>query len=256
MPKNINKVVQATEAVEGDVADNLALLLPHIKEVASRPEWFGEINDWKKRFPFDFDRDTSNGLIKPQVVIEEVSKQTEHMKDKTIITTGVGQHQMWAAQHFRWRYPRTMITSGGLGTMGYGLPSAIGAKVAKPDHLVIDIDGDASFNMTLAEMSTIAQFNIGVKIIVLNNEEQGMVTQWQTLFYENRYSHTHQKNPDFVKLSEAMGVPAIRATKPEELSAKIKELLESEGPMLLEVVVDVSYPNRNSKDAPMLTLFH
>lgn len=100
------------------------------------------------------------------------------MKEKTIITTGVGQHQMWAAQHFRWRHPRTMITSGGLGTMGYGLPSAIGAKVARPDCLVIDIDGDASFNMTLTELSTAAQFGIGVKVLLLNNEEQGMVTQW------------------------------------------------------------------------------
>lgn len=243
MPKNINKVVQATEAVEGDVADNLAALLPYIKEVAARPEWFGQIDGWKRRFPFNsFSRDTSNGLIKPQIVVEELSKQTAHMKDKTIITTGVGQHQMWAAQHYRWRHPRSMISSGGLGTMGYGLPSAIGAKVAKPDHLVIDIDGDASFNMTLTEMSTIAQFDIDVKVIVLNNEEQGMVTQWQTLFYEKRYSHTHQKNPDFVKLSEAMGVPAIRATKPEELSGKIKQLIEHEGPMLLEVMVDKKVP--------------
>lgn len=180
MPKNINKVVQATEAVEGDVADNLQLMLPHINQVAERPKWFEQINDWKKRYPFDFEKESANGLIKPQSVIQELSKQTENMKEKVIITTGVGQHQMWTAQHFRWRHPRTMITSGGLGTMGYGLPSAIGAKVAKPDHIVIDIDGDASFNMTLAEMSTIAQFDIGVKIIVLNNEEQGMVTQWQT----------------------------------------------------------------------------
>ena len=116
---------------------------------------------------------------------------------------------------------------------------AIGAKVAKPGNLVIDIDGDASFNMTLTEMSTISQFNIDVKVIVLNNEEQGMVTQWQTLFYETRYSHTHQTNPDFVKLSEAMGVPAIRATKLEELSDKIKQLIEHDGPMLLEVMIDV-----------------
>lgn len=242
MPKNINKVVQATEAVEGDVADNVALLLPHINQVDSRPEWFGKITEWKAKYPFNaFNRDTSNGAIKPQMVIEELSKQCENRKDKTIITTGVGQHQMWTAQHYRWRHPRTMITSGGLGTMGYGLPSAIGAKVAKPDHLVIDIDGDASFNMTLAEMSTISQHNIGVKIIILNNEEQGMVTQWQTLFYEKRYAHTHQTNPDFVKLSEAMGVPAIRAVTPEEMPSKIAELLATEGPMLLEVVVDVSY---------------
>ena len=241
MPKNINKVVQATEAVEGDVAENIAVLLPHIKGVESRPEWFGQIDEWKRKYPFNaFSRDTSNGCIKPQIVIEELSKQTAGMKEKTIITTGVGQHQMWAAQHFRWRHPRTMISSGGLGTMGYGLPSAIGAKVAKPDYMVIDIDGDASFNMTLTEMSTISQFDIDVKIIVMNNEEQGMVTQWQTLFYEKRYSHTHQKNPDFVKLAEAMGVQAIRATKPEELSSSISTLLNSKGPMLLEVMVDVS----------------
>ena len=116
-------------------------------------------------------------MIKPQSVIEKLSILTENKKDKTIITTGVGQHQMFAAQHFRWRYPRTFITSGGLGTMGYGLPAAIGAKVACPDSTVVDIDGDASFNMTLTELSTAAQFGIGVKILILNNEEQGMVTR-------------------------------------------------------------------------------
>lgn len=184
MPKNINKVVQATEAVEGDVATNLAALLPQIEFVESRPEWFAQIKDWKERFPFNYEKETPGGLIKPQTVIEEISRLTEDIKDKTIITTGVGQHQMWAAQHFRWRHPRTMITSGGLGTMGYGLPAAIGAKVGKPDHVVIDIDGDASFCMTLSELSTAAQFNVGVKIVVLNNEEQGMVTQWQSLFCE------------------------------------------------------------------------
>ncbi|KAL7271166.1 Acetolactate synthase, mitochondrial [Rhizina undulata] len=242
MPKNINKVVQATEAVEGDVADNLALLLPHIKAVSERPEWFAKIADWKKRYPFDYERETPGSMIKPQTVIEELNRQTEPIKDKVIITTGVGQHQMWAAQHFRWRYPRTMITSGGLGTMGYGLPSAIGAKVAKPDHVVIDIDGDASFNMTLMELSTAAQFNIGVKIIVLNNEEQGMVTQWQSLFYEDRFSWTHQKNPNFVKLAEAMGLRGIRCSELEDLAPKIKELLDCEGPVLLEVVVDKKVP--------------
>ncbi|KAL8950153.1 MAG: hypothetical protein Q9183_007543, partial [Haloplaca sp. 2 TL-2023] len=205
MPKNINKVVQATEAVEGDVAANLAALLPHVQHKPERPEWFSQINDWKSRLPFAYEKGTPNGLIKPQSVIEKLSQLTENMKDRTIITTGVGQHQMWAAQHFRWRHPRTLITSGGLGTMGYGLPAAIGAKVARPDAIVVDIDGDASFNMTLTELSTAAQFNIGVKIIVLNNEEQGMVTQWQSLFYEDRFAHTHQKNPDFIKLAEAMG---------------------------------------------------
>ena len=245
MPKNINKVVQATEAVEGDVTTNLGMLLPKINEVSSRPEWFAKIDDWKKRFPLTaFERGTPDGMIKPQEVIEQLSVMTEHMKDRTIIATGVGQHQMWAAQHFRWRHPRTMVTSGGLGTMGYGLPAAIGAKVARPDALVVDIDGDASFNMTLTELSTARQFNIGVKIIVLNNEEQGMVTQWQSLFYEDRFAHTHQKNPDFVKLSEAMGVPARRCTKPAEVEESLKWLIEGsgDGPAFLEVVTDKKVP--------------
>ena len=242
MPKNINKVVQATEAVEGDVAANLTLLLPHIQAKPSRPEWFSQIADWKSRFPFNYEKETPDGLIKPQTVIGKLSNMTEHMKDRTIITTGVGQHQMWTAQHFRWRHPRTMITSGGLGTMGYGLPAAIGAKVARPDALVVDIDGDASFNMTLTELSTAAQFSIGVKIIVLNNEEQGMVTQWQSLFYEDRFAHTHQRNPDFIKLAEAMGVQARRCVAPGDVDGKLKWLLESEGPALLEVVTDKKVP--------------
>ena len=242
MPKNINKVVQATEAVEGDVAANLALLLPLVQAKPSRPEWFSQINDWKKRLPFAYEKETPDGLIKPQSVIEKISELTQDMKERTIITTGVGQHQMWTAQHFRWRHPRTMITSGGLGTMGFGLPAAIGAKVARPDALVIDIDGDASFGMTLTELSTAAQFQIGVKIIILNNEEQGMVTQWQSIFYEDRFAHTHQKNPDFVKLSEAMGVQAQRCIAPGDVEAKLKWLIESDGPALLEVVTDKKVP--------------
>jgi acetolactate synthase-1/2/3 large subunit len=240
MPKNINKVVQATEAVEGDVADNLALLLPQVKAVESRAEWFSQIAAWKKKYPFDYERETPGDMIKPQTVIEEISNQVADIKKDVVITTGVGQHQMWAAQHFRWRYPRSMITSGGLGTMGFGLPSAIGAKVARPEAIVIDIDGDASFNMSLQELSTAAQFNIGVKILVLNNEEQGMVTQWQSLFYESRFSWTHQTNPDFVKLADAMGLKGFRVNEQSELKDTIKQWLEAEGPVLLEVKVDVS----------------
>ncbi|PKY08186.1 thiamine pyrophosphate-requiring enzyme [Aspergillus campestris IBT 28561] len=243
MPKNINKVVQANEAVEGDCADNIRLLLPHVKAVPERPEWFDQINHWKSRFPFSlYDPQDPNGPIKPQYLIEKLSELTAHIKDRTVVSTGVGQHQMWAAQHFRWRHPRTMITSGGLGTMGYGLPAAIGAKVARPEALVIDIDGDASFNMTLTELSTAAQFNIGVKVLLLNNEEQGMVTQWQNLFYEDRYSHTHQKNPDFVPLAQSMGVQADRLTKPSEIEEKLKWLIESDGPALLEVFTDRKVP--------------
>ncbi|GAB1318607.1 Acetolactate synthase, mitochondrial [Madurella fahalii] len=245
MPKNINKVVQATEAVEGDVAANLALLVPQVeaKSMADRQPWFDQITAWKKKWPLsDYERAERSGLIKPQTLIEELSNLTADRKGNTYIATGVGQHQMWAAQHFRWRHPRTMITSGGLGTMGYGLPAAIGAKVARPDALVIDIDGDASFCMTLTELSTAAQFNIGVKVIVLNNEEQGMVTQWQNLFYEDRYSHTHQRNPDFMKLADAMGVQHKRLVKPEETVDALKWLIESDGPALLEVVTDKKVP--------------
>jgi acetolactate synthase-1/2/3 large subunit len=245
MPKNINKVVQATEAVEGDVVHNLALLLPQVKNksMAERKEWFDQINFWKKKFPLSaYEKAERSGLIKPQTLIEELSNLTADRKDNTIITTGVGQHQMWAAQHFRWRHPRTMITSGGLGTMGYGLPAAIGAKVAQPDALVIDIDGDASFNMTLTELSTAAQFNIGVKIIVLNNEEQGMVTQWQNIFYEDRYAHTHSTNPDFMKLADAMGIQARRCIKPDDVKDSLKWLIESEGPAFLEVITDKKVP--------------
>ena len=137
-----------------------------------------------------------------------------------------------------------MITSGGLGTMGYGLPAAIGAKVAMPDKLVVDIDGDASFCMTQTELSTAAEFNIGVKIIILNNEEQGMVTQWQSLFYNDRFSHTHSRNPDFVKLAEAMHVQARRTTKIGNLEEDLKWLIEGSGdaPALLEVVTDQKVP--------------
>ncbi|KAK4097384.1 acetolactate synthase [Parathielavia hyrcaniae] len=245
LPKNINKVVQTTEALEGDISANLKLLLPHVqaKTMADRGEWFGQINEWKEKWPLNhYERADRTGLIKPQTLIEELSNLTADRKHETYISTGVGQHQMWTAQHFRWRHPRSMITSGGLGTMGYGLPAAIGAKVAKPDALVIDIDGDASFAMTLTELSTAAQFNIGIKVIVLNNEEQGMVTQWQNLFYEDRYSHTHQKNPDFMKLADAMGVQHRRLIKPDETVEALKWLISTDGPALLEVVTDKKVP--------------
>ncbi|OQO10650.1 Acetolactate synthase catalytic subunit, mitochondrial [Cryoendolithus antarcticus] len=247
LPKNINKVVQATEAVEGDLTANLERLLPHVNAVtpAQRKEWFDQIAAWKERFPWAYAKEeTPDSLIKPQTVITALSDMTANRKDSTIIATGVGQHQMWAAQHFRWRAPRTMITSGGLGTMGYGLPAAIGAKVASPEKLVIDVDGDASFCMTLTELGTAAEFNIGVKVLILNNEEQGMVTQWQSLFYQDRFAHTHQRNPDFVKLSESMRIPARRTSKLETLEADLRWLTEEsgEGPALLEVVVDQKVP--------------
>ncbi|KAJ9214166.1 hypothetical protein DTO166G4_4223 [Paecilomyces variotii] len=246
LPKNINKVVQATEAVVGDISKNVAHLLPLVKKttMADRYEWFEKIKEWKARWPLNLyeSSEERSHLIKPQYLIEELSNLTADRKHETIITTGVGQHQMWTAQHFRWRYPHTMITSGGLGTMGYGLPAAIGAKVARPEALVIDIDGDASFGMTLTEMSTAAQFNIGVKVIVLNNEEQGMVTQWQNLFYEDRYAHSHQRNPDFMAFARAMRVHHRRISKPEEVTDALTWLINTDGPSLLEVITDRKVP--------------
>lgn len=241
-PKNINKVVEATEAIEGDVTENLELFNDLIKPVEARSEWFKQIDEWKEKYPYSYQTETPGSLIKPQTLMKEISKQAHATGKPVIVTTGVGQHQMWAAQHFTWTQPRTFITSGGLGTMGFGLPSAIGAQIAKPDALVIDIDGDASFNMTLMELSSAVQANAPVKICVLNNEEQGMVTQWQSLFYEHRYSHTHQSNPDFMKLAEAMGIKGVRITKQEEMVEGIKEWLNSEGPVLLEVVIEKKVP--------------
>jgi len=247
MPKNINKVVQATEAVEGDVTANMALILPHIESRTpeDRAPWFEQIETWKQRFPWAYEKEeNADAPIKPQTLIAMISDITAENSKDTLIATGVGQHQMWAAQHYRWRTPRSMITSGGLGTMGYGLPAAIGAKVAQPDKLVIDIDGDASFLMTQTELGTAAEFNIGVKVVVLNNEEQGMVTQWQSLFYSDRFSHTHQRNPDFVKLSEAMHVPARRTTKLETMREDLEWLFygSGDGPAFLEVVTDQKVP--------------
>ncbi|KAG5455840.1 MAG: thiamine diphosphate-binding protein [Olpidium bornovanus] len=236
MPKNINKVVQATEAVEGDVTANLKRIMPHVV-YRERKEWFDKIAEWKRKYPFSYAKPTSPAArFKPQQVIEELDRQTAHMKQDVIITTGVGQHQMWAAQFFRWRAPRSFITSGGLGTMGFGLPAAIGAKAAMPNKTVIDIDGDASFSMTAMELATAAQFGIGVKVLLLNNDFQGM---WQDLFYERRYSATQMTNPDFVKLAESMGCMGLRLVAGvHNLSDVIRQFLEYPGPVLLEAVVE------------------
>ncbi|KAH0583462.1 Acetolactate synthase, mitochondrial [Termitomyces sp. J132] len=238
MPKNINKVVEASIPILGDVVTNLASLVPLIKS-SPREEWFRDIQHWKKSYPFTYTPGSKGDKLKPQAVIEELDKQTAHRKEDIVVSTGVGQHQMWAAQFFRWRHPQTLVTSGGLGTMGFGLPSAIGAKVAAPEKTVVDIDGDASFSMTAMELATASQYNIGVKVLVLNNEFQGMVLQWQDLFYDRRYSHTQMTNPDFVRLAQAMGVHAIRCETMEDLPAKMKEFLEynNNKPVLMECCV-------------------
>jgi acetolactate synthase-1/2/3 large subunit len=234
-PENIGKAVPVTIGIEGDARKNLELLLPML-EYRAREEWFAQLGVWRAKHPFRYRDDaTKQSPIKPQAVIEELFRQT---KGEAIITTGVGQHQMWAAQFYRWRHPRQFITSGGLGTMGYGLPSAIGVKCAMPDRVVVDIDGDGSFCMTGLEMITAAQFGIGVKALVLNNDFQGMVKQWQDLFYQERYSSTAMVNPDFKKLAEAMNCKGLRCEKKQDLPGVMEEFLGCEGPVLMEAVVE------------------
>lgn len=239
MPKNINKVVQATVAIEGDVTENLSRLHSMLTPPPDRSKWLAQIHAWKQEFPFHYEPSKPKELMKPQEVIEALDKQLVDRKHECIVTAGVGQHQMWVAQHFRWRYPRSFVSSGGLGTMGFGLPSAIGSKMARPDRIVVDVDGDASFSMTAMELATAAQYGIGVKVLLLNNEFQGMVLQWQDLFYEQRYSHTQMHNPDFIRLAESMGIKAIRCDKLEDLPAKMKEFIEYDNnkPILFEARV-------------------
>ncbi|KAI8896204.1 acetolactate synthase [Globomyces pollinis-pini] len=237
MPKNINKVVPCTLAIEGDVADNLELMLPYIKP-QPRTLWFDQLNEWKQKYPFSFVPSVEGSPLKPQECIQELNEQVKDIKDKVIITTGVGQHQMWACQYYRWREPRSWISSGGLGTMGFGLPAAIGAQVAYPDKIVIDIDGDASLSMTAMELMTARQFDIPVKVLLLNNDFQGMVKQWQDLFYDKRYSGTKMRNPDFVKFAESMGCVGLRVTTKAELPIMMKKFLDCKEPVILDCVVE------------------
>lgn len=237
MPKNIGKVLDNCLIVPGNVKDNLENVLPRI-EYKERPEWFASIDKWKKDHPFGYKKAKKDGAIKPQQVLQEMWRQVKHKPDDVIITTGVGQHQMWAAQYYRYRSPNTWVSSGGSGTMGFGLPAAIGAKLGQPHKTVIDVDGDASFSMTGMELLTASQYNIGVKVLILNNDFQGMVKQWQDLFYEERYSGTPMVNPRFDKLAEAMGVKGLYVDKESDLEAVMKEFLEHDGPVLLEAKVE------------------
>jgi acetolactate synthase-1/2/3 large subunit len=233
-PEQINKAIPVTLGIEGDARKNLELLLPMI-ERRDRGEWLARLGEWKAKHPFRYKRDDRPYHLKPQQVIEELDKQTQ---SNAILTTGVGQHQMWAAQFYTFSRPRQWITSGGLGTMGYGVPASIGAKLACPDQPVINIDGDGSFCMTCMEMVTAAQYGIAAKTIILNNDFQGMVKQWQDLFYKERYSHTEMHNPDFVKLTDAMNCKGFRATSAADLPGVMKDFLEHDGPAVLEALVE------------------
>eukprot|EP00002_Diphylleia_rotans_P038040 TRINITY_DN8594_c0_g1_i1.p1 TRINITY_DN8594_c0_g1~~TRINITY_DN8594_c0_g1_i1.p1 ORF type:complete len:617 (-),score=124.24 TRINITY_DN8594_c0_g1_i1:247-1827(-) len=238
-PGNIEKVVPAHVAVEGDLNKNLEALLPMIKQ-NRHTEWLETIAEWKKMYPFSYYQDPSpSALPKPQLVMERLDLMTRSFGDKVIFTTGVGQHQMWAAQHYRWRYPRSWFTSGGLGTMGFGVPSAIGAQLGAPDKIIIDIDGDASFVMTAMELLTAAQYNIPIKIVVLNNEFQGMVKQVQDMFYSRRgYDHSRMINPNFQALAESMGVQGLKCSRLDELDKSLEQLLAAKGPVVLEVLIE------------------
>uniref|UniRef100_A0A7S2RWZ0 Acetolactate synthase n=1 Tax=Mucochytrium quahogii TaxID=96639 RepID=A0A7S2RWZ0_9STRA len=241
-PKNIHKVVDPTVAVLGDVGANLRNVLPFLVH-QERKEWIDKLMLWKEKYAFKFENATGDQVLKPQQVLREMDKQLLELEEtfgtKNIITKGVGAHQMFAAQHITWRTPRQAISSGGAGTMGYGLPAAIGAKLARPECIVVDVDGDASFSMTMNELITAVEYNIKVKVLLLNNNYQGMVRQWQALFYDNRFSGTKMKNPHFPAVAEAMGAKGLYCTTADELPGKIKEMLEyDEGPVVLECFVD------------------
>lgn len=194
-------------------------------------EWWEQIDIWKKRYPLSYKYDPN--YIKPQFVIEKLYELT---KGEVIIATEVGQNQMWTAQYYKFKYPRTLITSGGLGTMGFGFPASIGAKIGNPDKLVIDIAGDGSIQMNIQELATAMEQRLPIKIIILNNGYLGMVRQWQELFYGKRYSYVKfHVLPDFVKLAEAYGAVGMRITKPQEVEPALKKVLSMDTLVILDV---------------------
>ncbi len=229
-PVEIGKCVKADIPIVGDAKKVLREL---VKIVKPRPkgEWHERIEEWKRQFPLRYKY--SDEVIKPQFVVEQIYEAT---KGEAIITTEVGQNQMWAAQYYKCTRPRQFISSGGLGTMGFGLPAAIGAKVGRPDQIVIDIAGDGSVLMTCQQLSTAAREKIPIKVMVLNNSYLGMVRQWQQLFWQKRYSQVSLEGAvDFVKLAEAFGCVGLRATKPEEVRPTIEKALEvDDRPVLVD----------------------
>ena len=238
-PTSIRKNIPVTIPIVGDCKTSLEHLNPLIDELdlgdihTKRKKWLDQIEQWKSTKPLAYKQ---QDVIKPQYVVEKLYEAT---KGKAIITTEVGQNQMWAAQYYHFESPNHFITSGGLGCMGFGLPAAIGAQVACPDKLVVDIAGDGSIQMNIQEMATAVQCCLPVKVIILNNRYLGMVRQWQELFYEKRYACTGMDHaPDFVKLAEAFGAVGLRATKPEEVESVLKEGLSIQQPVIMDFQVD------------------
>jgi len=239
-PAQINKNIRVDLPIIADAARALRAMIKVWKEekLSADPAltaWWKQIADWRAKNSLSFKNSTK--LIKPQHAIDRLYALTRGRE--VYITTEVGQHQMWAAQRFKFEEPNHWMTSGGLGTMGYGLPAAIGVQMAHPGALVIDIAGEASVQMTMQEMSTAVQYDLPIKIFILNNEYMGMVRQWQQLLHGGRYSHSYSEAlPDFVKLAEAYGAVGLRADKPDELDAKIKEMIAVNRPVLFDVRVD------------------
>ena len=241
-PTSISKNIKVDIPIVGDCKQ---VLKGFLKEIRAREEetekikgrikpWLEQIEKWKKKHALAYEQED---VIKPQYVVEKLGELT---KGKAIVATEVGQNQMWAAQFYEFNEPRTFLTSGGLGTMGYGLPAAIGAQVANPDKIVIDIAGDGSIQMNIQELATAVQYHLPVKIVILNNAYLGMVRQWQELFFDRRYSHTCMENiaPDFVKLAEAYGAAGFRVDKVKDVVPTLKKALEYDGPVMVDVIVE------------------
>jgi len=235
----IGKVKRVNWHHVGVLDRDLTALLEYGRRIEFRKDystWHSEIAHLKKEHCLNYDRDSK--MIQPYAVIEEIN---HHTKGEAIISTGVGQHQMWAAQYFDYAEPRLWLTSGSMGTMGFGLPAAIGAQFAKPDRIVVDIDGDASIRMNIGELETATTYKLPVKVVVLNNYGDGMVRQWQKLYYDSRMSGSDKSlhSKDFVKAAEADGFRfARKLDRPEDIAATIREFMEFDGPAFLEVIID------------------
>jgi acetolactate synthase I/II/III large subunit len=235
----INKVKRVHWHHVGELTPALTALHDHLRSSGFQPDfsdWHAHVAALKSRHALNYDR--ASTAIQPHAVIEEINRLTG---GEAIVATGVGQHQMWAAQYFDFKQPRLWLTSGSMGTMGFGLPAAIGAAFAKPGTIVIDIDGDASIRMNLGELETVTTYNLPVKIVVLNNFGDGMVKQWQRLFFDSRYAGSdkslHQK--DFIKAAEADGYRfAMRVERRQDLARVVKAFVEFQGPAFLEVIID------------------